>query len=137
MRMIDPLAAKIQEAVSRPSHLWSHHHGLVSTTTHSGHISLIDVHLEPPPNTSASPHPNADVATPNSFNEDGETMGEENGDDAAMMAMMGVSGFGSTKVMFKYHFSSNICSLFIRESMWQEIKKVVPVSRKSGHGVNT
>jgi hypothetical protein len=37
-----------------------------------------------------SPAPNGD--------EDGEPMDAESQDDAAMMAMMGMSGFGSTKV---------------------------------------
>ncbi|KJA27498.1 hypothetical protein HYPSUDRAFT_35414 [Hypholoma sublateritium FD-334 SS-4] len=47
--------------------------------------------------SSQSPHPNVDPGTPKSLNEDGEAMEEENDDDAAMMAMMGVTGFGSTK----------------------------------------
>lgn len=46
---------------------------------------------------SQSPRPNADPGTPKSLDEDGEAMEEENDDDAAMIAMVGVAGFGSTK----------------------------------------
>ncbi|KAF9477365.1 hypothetical protein BDN70DRAFT_881267 [Pholiota conissans] len=44
----------------------------------------------------ASPHPNVDMVTLNS-NENGEAMEEDNDEDDAMMTMMGVAGFGSTK----------------------------------------
>lgn len=40
----------------------------------------------------------ADVGSPAPGSEEGEEMDAENGEDAAMMAMMGMSGFGSTKV---------------------------------------
>ena len=36
---------------------------------------------------------------PTEDGEEGETMDATNDDDAAMMAMMGLSGFGSTKVI--------------------------------------
>lgn len=39
-----------------------------------------------------------DIGSPAPGSEEGEAMEAENDDDAAMMAMMGMSGFGSTKV---------------------------------------
>jgi hypothetical protein len=43
----------------------------------------------------SSPHAHADANEP----EEGEAMEAANDDDEAMMAMMGLTGFGSTKVL--------------------------------------
>lgn len=47
--------------------------------------------------SSSKGRPNLDPDSPDS-NEDGEAMDDVNDEDAAMMAMMGVTGFGTTKV---------------------------------------
>ena len=43
--------------------------------------------------------PNLDPDAPDEGNEEGEEMEDVNDDDAAMMVMIGVAGFGSTKVL--------------------------------------
>lgn len=63
--------------------------------------------IEPPPKLATS-RPNLDPdsnATPESTLEHGETMdeGADEEDDARMMAMMGMSGFGTTKVRGNYY----------------------------------
>lgn len=58
-----------------------------------------------------------------------------NDDDEAMMAMMGLTGFGSTKVQ-----SPHFCHVFLlliplaRVSMSSETKRVQPMSRNHEHG---
>lgn len=51
--------------------------------------------------------PRQDSEMPPEGAEEGETMDATNDDDAAMMAMMGLTGFGTTKVSTRLH-----CSLF-------------------------
>lgn len=59
---------------------------------------------DPPKVTSSSQSRlNLDPDAPDLPNEDGEAMDDTNDDDAAMMALMGLSGFGSTKVCRWYH----------------------------------
>lgn len=53
------------------------------------------------PGGSAEPISRQDSEAPVEEGEDGEAMEATNDDDAAMMAMMGLSGFGSTKVCWK------------------------------------
>jgi hypothetical protein len=43
--------------------------------------------------------PNLDPDVPNDDNEEGEEMDVGNDEDAAMMSLMGMAGFGSTKVL--------------------------------------
>ena len=53
---------------------------------------------------SSQSRPNLDPNAPDLPNEDGEAMDDANDDDdAAMMAIMGLSNFGSTKVCRWYH----------------------------------
>lgn len=54
--------------------------------------------LEPVKASQHSTRLNLDPDAPDHPEEEGEAMDEVNDDDAAMMAMMGVAGFGSTKV---------------------------------------
>jgi hypothetical protein len=49
----------------------------------------------------SSPHAHADAGEP----EEGEAMEAVNDDDEAMMAMMGLTGFGSTKVVLSAFLS--------------------------------
>lgn len=88
--------------------------------------------------SSRSPHPNVDPGTPKTLNEDGEAMEEDNDDDAAMMAMMGVTGFGSTKVMQRRTYSSKLLCLqcISRANRFRAIKRAAQMSRKPEHGVN-
>ena len=59
---------------------------------------------DPPKATSFSQsRPNLDPDATDLPNEDGEAMDDTNDDDAAMMALMGLSNFGSTKVRRCYH----------------------------------
>jgi hypothetical protein len=59
---------------------------------------------DPPKATSSSQsRPNLDPDAPDLPNEDGETVDDTNDDDAAMMTLMGLSNFGSTKVCRYYH----------------------------------
>ncbi|KAF9566297.1 DUF1777-domain-containing protein [Agrocybe pediades] len=51
----------------------------------------------PPPREAPSGRPNLDPDAPDHAGESEEPMDAENDDDAAMMALMGVTGFGSTK----------------------------------------
>ncbi|KAF8955469.1 hypothetical protein BDZ97DRAFT_1764869, partial [Flammula alnicola] len=79
--MIETLARTSQRVVKYP-HLGPH---------------LIPVEL-PKTTSSSSSRPNLDPDAPDHPNDDGEAMDEVNEDeDAAMMAMMGVTGFGTTK----------------------------------------
>lgn len=48
-----------------------------------------------------------DPDAPDEGNEEGEEMDAVNDDDAAMMAMMGMTGFGSTKVCLNTNTSAN------------------------------
>jgi len=57
-------------------------------------------------------------------------------DDAGMMAAMGLTGFGSTKVLsllFPFAFFDQP----IRVNMWMAIKKARPMLRKFEHGDST
>ena len=87
----------------------------------------------------SSSRPNLDPDAPDEGGEEGEAMEDVNEDDAAMMAMMGVSGFGSTKVCASClcdifaHITYNVCRV---RRLWAT-KKVLWTSRSSGHGVNT
>jgi hypothetical protein len=63
-----------------------------------------------------------------------------NDDDEAMMAMMGMAGFGSTKVLISLH----ICGSFFfhagsprRVSTSLETRMVLPMSRNREHGDST
>ena len=51
----------------------------------------------------SSVRPSVDPNTPDHVHEDGEAMEDVNGDEAGMMAAMGLSGFGSTKVCHLRH----------------------------------
>ncbi|KIP09594.1 hypothetical protein PHLGIDRAFT_126181 [Phlebiopsis gigantea 11061_1 CR5-6] len=51
----------------------------------------------PPPGASEEPTSRQDSEAPVEDGEEGETMEATNDDDAAMMAMMGLTGFGTTK----------------------------------------
>ncbi|CAA7265424.1 unnamed protein product [Cyclocybe aegerita] len=66
------------------------------------HLGLRE-HCRPtqPPkgNSTSSTRPNLDPDAPDHPVEDGEAMDAINEDDAAMMATMGMTGFGSTKVL--------------------------------------
>ena len=52
---------------------------------------------------SSQSRPNLDPDAPDLPNEDGEAVDETNDDDAALMALMGLSNFGSTKVCGWYN----------------------------------
>jgi hypothetical protein len=62
-----------------------------------------------------------------------------NDDDEGMMAMMGMTGFGSTKVLtsisLPYYFLKVIP--LARANTSKEIKTALPTSRNHGHGDNT
>jgi hypothetical protein len=60
-------------------------------------LNLVNIDSSAPPT-----RPNMDPDAPEPGEED-EGMEAEGGDDAAMMAMMGMSGFGTTKVSFTYN----------------------------------
>ena len=53
--------------------------------------------------SSSQSRPNLDPDAPDLPNEDGEAVDDTNDDDGAMMALMGLSNFGSTKVCRWYH----------------------------------
>ena len=62
-------------------------------------ISTFLPYPDPPKATSSSQsRPNLDPDAPDLPNEDGEAVDDTNDGDAAMMALMGLSNFGSTKV---------------------------------------
>ena len=60
-----------------------------------------------------------------------------NDDDEAMMAMMGMTGFGSTKVRVPLRPCGVTLILFCRASTSPEIKRAPPMSRNSEHGDST
>lgn len=65
-------------------------------------------------------------------------MEEDNAAEEAMMAMMGVTGFGSTKVLTKDSpVELYLKAKFTRASMSLVIKKAMQISRKPEPGVNT
>jgi hypothetical protein len=67
--------------------------------------------------------------------EEGEDMDAVNDDDAAMMAAMGLAGFGSTKVRLLI-FDMAIFQHYFRESRWMETRMVVRILKRYVHGVN-
>lgn len=76
---------------------------------------------------------------PTEDGEEGEAMDDTNQDDEAMMAMMGLSGFGTTKVC---PFVSPLVQLSkeinqLRVNASRAIKRVRQTSRRYGHGANT
>lgn len=64
-------------------------------------------------------------------------MDAANADEEAMMAAMGLQGFGTTKVCRSFNLLRYIIHLILRESTSKEIKKASSISRRSGHGVST
>lgn len=60
-----------------------------------------------------------------------------NQDDEAMMNMMGIAGFGSTKVRVSSVWTYQYLKIFHRGSTSKGIKRVLQKSRKSGHGDST
>ena len=74
---------------------------------------------------------------PTEDGEEGETMDATNDDDAAMMAMMGLTGFGSTKVCISYQILTVSCSMLCRANMSTATKRAELTSRKCAPGVNT
>lgn len=66
-------------------------------------------------------------------------MDATNGDDEAMMAMMGLSGFGTTKVRFIHQEGAvgDCPDLRTRASTSRATKMVRPMSRRCGRGVST
>lgn len=81
--------------------------------------------------------PNLDPDAPDE--EEGEAMDAENEDDAAMMAMMGMSGFGSTKVCMLSQSESPEYKVvfFARERPLKGTKRVEYSSRNNERGDST
>lgn len=84
----------------------------------------------------SSVRPSVDPITPDYAHEDGEAMDDVKDDEGAMMAAMGLSGFGSTKVSGDPFYFGRLLILFIRASQLQATRKVLPISRRRVHGVN-
>ena len=73
--------------------------------------------------------------------EEGEEMDVLNGEDEDMLAMMGMTGFGSTKVIFlkfptAFSLTADLLALS-RVSTFRETKMVGPTSRSHELGDNT
>lgn len=70
-------------------------------------------------NPTSSTRPNLDPdALEHPAEEEGEAMDDMNDEDSAMMAMMGMNGFGSTKVLVKTRCKDILAHESLRESMW-------------------
>jgi hypothetical protein len=70
--------------------------------------------------------------------EEGETMEAVNDDDEAMMATMGLTGFGSTKVVFSACLPSYPqLILLARANTFSETKTVLPMLRSRERGDST
>ncbi len=71
--------------------------------------------------------------------EEGEAMDDTNPDDEAMTAMMGLTGFGSTKVCYARYqclHCLSYCNQF-RANVSKATRKVPWISRRYGHGAST
>lgn len=64
-------------------------------------------------------------------------MDATNADEEDMMAAMGLTGFGTTKVCWSFNLLRYTIYLILRESASRETKKASSISRRSGHGVST
>jgi hypothetical protein len=86
---------QLRQTVSMGAHPTKVHSSFNSRRNRS--LTPLITFSEPPKHASSTGRPNLDPDASDS-NEDGEAMEDIDDEDAAMMAMMGVTGFGTTKV---------------------------------------